>query len=278
MNTQAPLVLCSGSLGSAPLEEKLVAAADAGFGWVSIYGGEYRAASEAGVDVASLLNRLGLRVAEVDGVAVSLRAPELFAEAMDIAVATSARSITIVETGAFDPSDNAQMREAVAAFGEACDVAAERGVLVHIEPFAWSSLARSADAARIVELAGRENGGLLLDLWHHVRGPDQGVLDASIPPAMLLGIQLADVAPEPWPNVRDECMEHRLLPGEGHGALAGRLADLADRGPLPPVGVEVFGAALSALGPAGAAAAARRSLESTLKAAGLTDHEDWSVR
>ena len=264
-----PLVLCSGSLGSAPLEEKLTAAAAAGFSWVSLYGHEYLAAVQRGVDVPALLLSLGLRVAEVDGVAITLSDRALVADALEIAVATRARSITIVETSALDTSDEAQVDSAVDAFAAACDLAADHGVLVHIEPFAWSDLGSSAVVGRIVRAANRPNGGLLLDLWHHVRGPDQGVLDDAIPHSMLLGIQLADTAPEAWQNVRDECMQHRLLPGDGSADLAARLGDLAARGPLPPIGIEVFGTALDRLTPFEAATTARAALEATVGAAGL---------
>jgi sugar phosphate isomerase/epimerase len=266
--TRPPIILCSGSLGSIELSQKIEAAAEAGFDGISVYGDEVRAAVEAGVDCGSLAADLGLMVAEVDGVVVTSRSTEHFDEALDIAEHMAARSITMVETRAYDPTDDRQVSEAAEVFGELCDRAALAGRLVHIEPFAWSSLGRTADAAEIVRRAGRPNGGLLFDLWHHVRGPDQGVLDDAIDVASIFEIQLADTHATAWPNTRDECMTSRLLPGHGHADLAPRLRALAARGPLAPVGVEVFGTELDGLLPARAAATALDALTSVLDAAG----------
>lgn len=234
-------MLCSGSLGDVPLEVKWRAAAAAGFAWVSVYGHEYHAAVDRGVDCAGLLAELGLRIAEVDGVATTVCSEEKFVSALDIAVALDARSITVVETGDYDPQEPAQVRAAAKAFARHCELAAEHGLLVHIEPFAWSSLARLRDAAAIVAAADRLNGGLLVDLWHHVRGPDQGRLDSGIPAESIFAVQLADTGPEPWTSIRDECMTDRRLPGDGKADLAVLLAAVAGPGPLPPIGVEVFG-------------------------------------
>ena len=273
--TQGPqLILCSGSLGSIPLAEKFRAAAAAGFDMVSVYGHEYHQAVADGSDLPALCSELGLRVAEVDGVAIS-QFPEassggpsdpLFDDALAIAVALSAYSITIVETGDYDAADASQFETAVEAFAQRCIRAGEHDILVHLEPFAWSSLGRTADAAAIAEAANQPNGGVLLDLWHHVRGPDQGVLDPAISMSRILGIQLADTLAEPWTNVRDECMTSRQLPGTGHADLAARLRSLSDRGSLPPIGIEVFGEVLEGLPAEAAAATARASVEATLSA------------
>lgn len=264
-----PLILCSGSLGDAPLDEKFRAAAAAGFDWVSVYGHEYHAAVAAGIDPAALRRELGLQVAEVDGVVTSLRSSEAFDEALAIARALDARSITIVETGEYDPADEASVVEAAATFGACCDLAAHDDILVHLEPFSWSELGRTVDAAAIAERAGRTNGGVLLDYWHHVRGPDQGLLDPTIEVSTILGIQLADTLSVPWDDVRDECMTQRQLPGEGHADLAQRLASLAKRGPLPPIGIEVFGDRLAGHSLENAARLAFDALVETLAAAGI---------
>ena len=145
--SRPPIILCSGSLGSIELSQKIEAAAEAGFDGISVYGNEVRAAVEAGIDCGSLAADLGLMVAEVDGVVVTSRSTEHFDEALDIADRMAARSITMVETRAYDPADDRQVSKAAEVFGELCDRAALAGRLVHIEPFAWSSLGRTADAA-----------------------------------------------------------------------------------------------------------------------------------
>ena len=271
MTQRPPLVLCSGTLGSAPLADKFRAAASAGFELVSVYGQEYHAARAAGIDVAGLAFELGLRIAEVDGVATSLSSAEAFEDALAIAVDLGARSITIVETSDFDRTGIAA---AAKTFGDYCDLAADHSVLVHLEPFAWSSLGRTDDAMQIAEEADRDNGGVLLDLWHHLRGPDNGALSADVPARRLFGIQLADTLADPWDNVRDECMAHRQLPGAGAGELARRLGELAALGPLPPVGIELFtaedeGSVLAGVPTEEAARLAYEALARTMTEAGL---------
>ncbi|MDG2026451.1 MAG: sugar phosphate isomerase/epimerase [Acidimicrobiales bacterium] len=268
MTTMPPLVLCSGTLGPLPLDEKFRAAAAAGFDGVSAYGDEIDAATADGVDCGALARELGLMVAEVDGVVISSRSTEDADHALANARSVGARSITIVEAGEYDPDNEQHVAEAVDAFGEICDRAAVDGILVHIEPFAWSQLGRTTDALEITRRAGRPNGGLLLDYWHHVRGPDQGVLDEAIQLSDILGIQLGDTGPEPWNNVRNECMASRRLPGEGRSDLPTRVAALAAQGPLPPVGVEIFGTPMDRL-PADVAAEARTSMVAVLQQAGL---------
>ncbi len=111
-----PLILCSGSLGSAPLSEKFEAAAAAGFDGVSVYGHEVRTAIAAGVDCGARLVELGLQVAEVDGDVSSVLSTEGFDAALAVALALGARSITVVETGEYDPADEHHLATAAVVF------------------------------------------------------------------------------------------------------------------------------------------------------------------
>jgi sugar phosphate isomerase/epimerase len=186
-----PLILCSARLGTIGLAEKFAASAVAGFDGVSVYGNEVQTAIDAGVDLSTTRGAAGIWAAEVDATVRSVRSLEGLDDGLRYARLLGARSITVVETGDYDPTDR-----------------------------------RQVDAAKIVAGADRPNGGLLFDLWHHLRGPDGGQFDPSIDPSMIFEIQVADMGADAWPNVRDECMTSRLLPGEGHGQLARRVAAL----------------------------------------------------
>ena len=248
-----PPFLCTGTLGRGPWDEKARAASEAGFARLSIYGWEHRKLHERGWDdaaIRSLLDDLNLRVAEYDGVVMSMRSPDGANDAVAKAASLGARSITVLEHSDWDPGEH--LDQAAATLAEIADQSADHDILALIEPFAWSPLNHHRVAAEIVERANRHNAGLLLDTWHLWRGPEQGRLDPAVDPAVIKAIQVGDTGPAPAkPQTGDElnheCIHHRLMPGEGHGNIAELLADLAKRGVNAPLAIEVFSDELNAL-------------------------------
>jgi sugar phosphate isomerase/epimerase len=219
------LILCSGTLGRVPFAAKARAAAAAGFTGISIYAREVEPGTRA------LLVDLGLAVAELDGPMAWLRGQpgEEPGRVLDLAAELGARSVTVLESTGQVP----EAGMAADAFGALCDRAVPLGLGVHIEPFAWSGIATLALAHEIVARAGHTNGGILLDTWHLVRGPDAGRLDPAAIDSVV-AVQVSDPAPVPGPQVRDECMTDRWLPGAVSAAIVARLGAV-------PVEVEVFG-------------------------------------
>jgi sugar phosphate isomerase/epimerase len=222
------VIVCSGTFGNAvPFIEKADAAARAGFDGISIYAREF----EPGLP--GRLADLGLRVAEVDG-ATSWFPGETgtsVERTIEVAAELQARSITILETKGqtLEPSLAAEH------FARVCELAAPAGIDVDIEPFAWSGLATVAAAADIIRRAGHPRGGITLDVWHLVRGPEQGRLDPAHVD-LVHALQVSDPAPEDQRNglsLRDECMHHRQLPGAWSARIAGMLLGV-------PLEVEVF--------------------------------------
>ena len=248
-----PPFLCTGTLGRGPWDEKARAASAAGFARLSIYGWEHRKLRERGWDDAAivhLLEELSLLVAEYDGVVMTMRSPGGAENAVAAAAALGARSITVLEHSDWQPGEH--LNQAASTLAEIADQAAEHGILALIEPFAWSPLDDHRVAARIVERAGRPNAGLLLDTWHLWRGPERGQLDPAIDPAMIRAIQVGDTGPDPAgtptpDEIAYECIHHRLMPGDGHGNIAGMMAEFAKRGVDAPMAIEVFSDELNAL-------------------------------
>jgi sugar phosphate isomerase/epimerase len=235
------LILCSGTLGRVPFVEKARAAAAAGFTGISIYH------HEAEPGLRTVLDDLGLAVAEVDGPMAWLagqHGPEP-ARVLDLAAELGARSVTVLELTGEAPDPGV----AADALGDLCERAVPLGVGVHLEPFAWSGIARLSLAHEIVARSGHLNAGILLDTWHLVRGPDHGRLDPQVV-GSIVAVQVSDPAPTPGPNLRDECMADRWLPGPVSRSILDRLPDV-------PVEVEVFGLPGT---PAAAAEAAYRAL------------------
>ena len=150
-------------------------------------------------------------------------------------------------------------------FGRFCERAAPSGLLLHIEYFPFSGIVDLATAREVARVANQPNGGVLVDTWHHERGPDAGELGRLTDAATsVLGIQLNDAAVVAEDDVRHECMHARVLPGDGLATSAGMIAALRSGGCVAPVGVEVYSDELQAMDPREAALAARRAAERVL--------------
>jgi len=91
----------------------------------------------------------------------------------------------------------------------------------------------------IVQQAGRPNGGIMLDTWHHFRSGHGSEELLTLPPEAIAAIQINDASPEPADNIVDETMHGRLLPGEGAIDLIGIIRALDIIGCQAPIGVEV---------------------------------------
>jgi sugar phosphate isomerase/epimerase len=244
------MIVCSGTFGSSlSIVDKAEAAARAGFEEISVYAREY----EPGLPAR--LADLGLRVAEVDGATDWLPGEQgtSMEGAVEIAAELQARSITVLETRgqSVDPALAAEH------FSRFCELAAPAGVSVDIEPFAWSGIATVAAAAGIVRRAGCGNGGILVDVWHLVRGPERGQLDPAHVD-LVHALQVSEPAPEAERrslSLREECMSDRRLPGPWSTRIAGML-------PGVPLEVEVFNLPGS---PDDVAASAHHALASMLR-------------
>jgi len=269
------LVLCSGTIRAAPFAHTVFAAANAGFQGVSLYYDEYAVARASGWrdrDLRAHLDDHGIAVAELDGRMDWLpgdtgAAPVI--EFLDAAAALGARSVTVIEARGRRVGTDVPFDVAAEAFASVCDRAAARGLLVHVEYFPWSGVPDLRTAYEITRRAARENGGVMVDVWHHVRGPDRGSLDFGVPCTSVLAVQVSDVADAAHDDVRVEARHQRALPGEGVGNVEAVLRALRDAGCVAPIEVEVYSDALARMSPADAAQRAADALHRVLAAAGL---------
>jgi sugar phosphate isomerase/epimerase len=263
------LVLCSGTIARALLPEAVPVAAAAGFRGVSVYFDDLVAVRDSGwsdVALRALLDDHDVAVAELDGAMRWLpgdsRGPEAD-EFLDAAAAIGARSCTVIEVDGRslgDAGEQLPFDVVVAAFADLCDRAAARELLLHVEYFPVSGIADLATAHSIASAAGRPNGGVLLDVFHHTRGPDAGRTDLGGAAPLVFGVQVNDVRAEPVMSLPREIMHDRLLPGAGAANVAALLQALRDQGCTAPFGVEVYSDELHALGAAEAAARAAAAM------------------
>ncbi len=120
------------------------------------------------------------------------------------------------------------------------DLAAERGLRIAYEPLAWGRFVSTYEHAwRIVRRADHRAAGLCLDSVHVLcRGGDAAGIRV-IPGAKIFHLQLAD-APRRNMDVAESSRHHRLFPGLGSFDLAALLGHVLSTGYDGPVSLDVF--------------------------------------
>ena len=224
--------LCAGSVPRATFRELVGAAAGAGFDAVSIWTRTHAKAtgreglSEA--DMRALLRDHGLVVSEVEAVDTWLPVevapvvgnPPLPVDAfLDLAATLEAQSVVAIQSEGADLAFDLVVEH----FGTLCQAAHSRGLRVALEAPPFSVIDDTDKAWAIVEATGAENGGLLLDTWHHRRS---GATDASltkIPADRFFGLQLADGPSRAEADLLQETMWRRQPVGLGDFGLPGLL-------------------------------------------------------
>jgi sugar phosphate isomerase/epimerase len=107
---------------------------------------------------------------------------------------------------------------------------------------------RDLDSAlAVVEGANASNGGLAIDTWHMAKlGIEPDDL-RRIPLRLLSWVELSDGRYESMPDLVEETVDHRLLPGEGEFPIGDYVAVCRELGYDGPWGVEVLSQDLRAL-------------------------------
>jgi sugar phosphate isomerase/epimerase len=120
-------------------------------------------------------------------------------------------------------------------FAELCDLAAVYGLHPHLEFMPWTDARNLQQAARIVENAGRENGGVLVDAFHFDRSGSRLEELVKVAPSRLRYAQLCDVAgprPGDMAEILRQARNERRFPGDGDCDLPGLLRGLPAGIPL----------------------------------------------
>jgi sugar phosphate isomerase/epimerase len=246
-----------------PIEDRIAAAAAAGFVGIGLFAGQYRQLLADGWSAGrlhELLDDAGVSMMEAEALAGwGARHPsdayvdfERFVwEMVDEFDVPYVQAIGPVDLGA-----DGSFADAATRFGELCDRAATHGATVGLEFLPFTNIVDAADALAIVEAAGRPNGGVCVDIWHHTRGADDLGLIARIPPELIVGVQMSDGPAAPIPvggrlddhdddhfddhyDYKDDCLRHRVPPGEGTFDVDGFVTLLLDLGVDRPWDLEV---------------------------------------
>ena len=140
------------------------------------------------------------------------------------------------------PGTPCELSQLTERYGELCADAAEKHdsrVVYEFMPFDVN--VHDLDAAlAVVGGADAPNGGLAIDTWHMAKlGIEPGDL-RRIAPRHLGWVELSDGLFESMPDLIDETVNHRRLPGEGEFPIRDYVAVCREIGYGGPWGVEVL--------------------------------------
>jgi sugar phosphate isomerase/epimerase len=243
----------AGCLARTPFRVQVAAASAAGFDSITIWPNIWRHARTPDAltlaDMRAMLDDHGLTLTDADGcfdwvpvssATDSMRGPmrqrvprEEFFEVCAALGGTTVVAVHRTDAGLHPDRD-------IEGFAALCDDAARHGLRVALEFFPFSNVPDLGTAWRVVSEADRANGGLVVDLCHHVRsGRDDGLL-ARIPPDRIYTVQLADGPAAAPADLAAEAMYQRMMPGAGDFGVAGFVALLDAMGVRAPCGPELY--------------------------------------
>ena len=128
-----------------------------------------------------------------------------------------------------------------AGFATLCDEAAAVGTTIVIEMMPFTNIDTIDRAVAVVAGANRSNGGILLDIWHVVRGGIPYADIARIPARFLKGTELDDADREVVGTLFEDTRFQRRLPGDGSFDIPGFVRAVEAAGFAGPYhGVEVI--------------------------------------
>jgi 4-hydroxyphenylpyruvate dioxygenase len=231
---------------SGTLEDKLRAAAEAGFSAVEIFDTDFLASPLSPGAVRALLDELGLTCVlyqpfrDLEGMPEPLRTRAFERIRQKFAIMGELGCTRILLCSNCSPYSLPDRDRIVADLRELGDIAAAHEILVGYEALAWGLHVNDhRDAWAIVKAVDHPNIGILLDSFHSLsRGiPSDSI--RSIAPEKLVFVQLAD-APLLDMGYLYWSRHYRSLPGQGGFDLTGYVAEILKLGYDGPLSLEIF--------------------------------------
>ena len=248
------------------LDQKLVAAAEAGFDGVEIFEPDLVASPDSPEEIRARAKELGLSLdlyqpfRDFEGVGPDLleqnlrRAAAKFTLMNRLGIQTMLLCSNVATARSGDEQLAAVQLRALGQLAENFDVR------VAYEALAWGRFVDDyEEAARIVRLADHPRVGLCLDSFHILSKGHNPEAIETIPADKIFFVQLAD-APILSMDVLSWSRHHRLFPGEGGFDLPAFMGHLLRTGYDGPVSLEIFNDTFRQSDPRATAVDARRSL------------------
>jgi 4-hydroxyphenylpyruvate dioxygenase len=261
MRTSIATVCLSGTL-----DQKLVAAHEAGFDGVEIFEPDLVASPQSPEAIRARAEQLGLSLdlyqpfRDFEGVGPELLEQNLRRAAAKFALMARLGIETMLLCSNVATARSGDEQLAAAQLRQLGDVAEPFGVRVAYEALAWGRFVDSYEtAARIVRLADHPRVGLCLDSFHILSKGHNPEAIETIPAEKIFFVQMAD-APLLSMDVLSWSRHHRLFPGEGGFDLGTFMGHLVRTGYDGPISLEIFNDTLRQADPTATALDARRSL------------------
>ena len=261
MRTSIATVCLSGTL-----DQKLVAARDAGFEGVEIFEPDLVASPASPEAIRARAEELGLSLdlyqpfRDFEGVGPDLLEQNLRRATAKFALMNRLGIETMLLCSNVATARSGDEQLAAAQLRVLGDLAERFGVRVAYEALAWGRFVDSYEAAaRIVRLADHDRVGVCLDSFHILSKDHNPEAIETIPADKIFFVQLAD-APLLSMDVLSWSRHHRLFPGEGGFDLGAFMGHLMRTGYDGPISLEVFNDTFRQSDPRATAIAARRSL------------------
>lgn len=259
---------------SGTLEDKLQAAAAAGFSGVEIFEPDFVASPLSAAEVRLRCADLGLAIELYQPFRdLDSTSPQRFAENLrraerkfELMERLGVRTILVCSSVAPDAvTDDAWLAEQL---HEAASLAAERGLRIAYEALAWGRHVSTWDHSwRVVRGGDHPSLGLCLDSFHVLsRGSDPTPI-ADVPGEAIFFLQLAD-APALDMGVLHWSRHYRLFPGQGAFDLPAFVESVLAAGYTGPLSLEVFNDVFRQAEPRHTAVDAMRSLLALYEAVG----------
>ena len=241
MSTAIATVSLSGSL-----EQKLTAAARAGFDAVELFEPDLIASRLQPREVRELADELGLEIAmyqpfrDFEGVGPETLVGNLrrARHKFDVMNEVGAHTLLVCSSVAPDAIDDPEL--SAGQLHRLAEEAADHGIRIAFEALAWGThVSDYMDAWRIVKLADHPSLGTCLDSFHILSVGSDPAAIREIPAEKIFFLQLAD-APVIAMDVLQWSRHYRCLPGQGGFDLTGFMAHVRAAGYLGPLSLEVF--------------------------------------
>lgn len=184
----------------------------------------YRAGTADLLALKQTVRACGIGVHEIELIPLT---PELDVASFEPMFAAGAELGARRVTVSGDDPDPARLAD---TFARLARLAAGYQLGVDLEFMRWRHVGTLADARAVVQRAGMEQTGILLDCLHLFRAGGSVADLAALEPGLITGTQLADapLASPPEERIIEEARNYRLPPGSGELPLRAMIAALPE--------------------------------------------------
>lgn len=125
-------------------------------------------------------------------------------------------------------------------FHHACSRFADMGTVLSMEFMPFGNVSTLAQAVDLVRTADHRAGGLMIDLWHLMRGSGTLAELREVPIELITGVELDDGSNEPVGSGYEDTVHRRRLCGDGDFPVVEFIRTLEEMGWTGPWGLEII--------------------------------------